>query len=180
MNAELKKLSRQIKQKERELQQLIPEWEGARDEEVNEKRRLDEAHARLNALHAKQGRASKFKTKPERDAYLKQQISSMKAYQTNQASALEMSKAELAGAKHSLGEVDTQVAQVQSKIEDGRKRVVEIGEQMRTLKERQNELSEQRKDKWREQTKFESMVTRDLEQFKGYERELTGMMDKVR
>ncbi len=179
LEIESKQLSRQITEKERDLQMLMPEWEASRNKELAEKRRLDEANARLSALHAKQGRASKFKTKVERDNYLTQQITSMQAYETSQKSALQMSKTELVAARKSSGEVDAQITEVKAKIDDGRQKVTELAEDIRQLKEQHAELSEQRKDKWREDTKLESLVARASDQLRNAERDLAGMMDKV-
>ncbi|KAF9038262.1 RecF/RecN/SMC protein [Hymenopellis radicata] len=178
LETESKQLSRQIKEKERDLQMLMPEWEDSRNREVTEKRRLDEANARISALHAKQGRASKFKTKVERDNYLAQQITSMQAYETSQKSALQMSKTELGAARKSSGEVDAQITEVKAKIDDGRQKVTELAEDIRKLKEQHADLSEQRKDKWREDTKLESLVARASDQLRNAERDLAGMMDK--
>ena len=51
------------------MEELIPEWEEQKIRKSAEKRRLDEASAKLNSLFGKQARASKFYTKAERDAF---------------------------------------------------------------------------------------------------------------
>lgn len=176
--AELEDIATQINSKERTLQKLLPDWESRRSAETIEKRRLDEANARLSALFAKQGRVTKFKNKADRDVYLKQQIASMQAYQTSQTEALQVSKLELDTAQRSQAEVDEKIASLHSKIEDGRQKVTEMADEIRTLKEQQSELTEARKDKWREDTKLESLVGRAADELRTAERQLAGMMDK--
>ncbi|KDR77404.1 hypothetical protein GALMADRAFT_266923 [Galerina marginata CBS 339.88] len=179
LEAELEQLSLQITEKETQLaEELVPAWEEQRTLEVAEKRRLDEASAQLAALFAKQGRASKFRTKAERDTFLRHEIGSVKAYQALQASALESTLAELEGAKRAQGEVDGLIVDVQGKIEDGRKRVKEVTEEVAGLKERQGEMMERRKDLWREDTKLDSLVSRAKDELRTAERSLAGMMDK--
>jgi structural maintenance of chromosome 3 (chondroitin sulfate proteoglycan 6) len=177
-DTELRQVEDQITTREASLAALLPDWEATRAREATERRTLDEASARLGSLFAKQGRGAKFRTKAERDAFLKQEITSMGAYKTSQAAALKTTKAELRDAQKGLGEIDGQIAGVQGKIEDGRKKAKELGEEIAGIKEKQAELTEKRKDLWREDTKLESLVTRAATELKSAERALAGMMDK--
>ena len=99
--------------------------------ESTEKRRLDEASANLNSLFAKQGRVTKFRTKSERDTFLRHEIASVSAYKANQASA----RAELDTGKQSQNEIDTLIQSVQGRIEDGRQKAKEISENLAGLKD---------------------------------------------
>jgi len=105
---------------------------------------LDEASAKLNSLFGKQARASKFYTKAERDAFLRHQITFVSAYKAGQDSALEATHAELTTSRQSLEEIDRLTGGVQEKIEDGRKKVKDITENITGLKEKHAELTEKR------------------------------------
>ncbi|KAJ6547371.1 RecF/RecN/SMC protein [Mycena capillaripes] len=177
-DAELRQVEDQITAREASLAALMPDWEATRAREATERRALDDANARLGSLFAKQGRGAKFRTKAERDAFLKQEITSMGAYKTSQAAALQTTKAGQRDAQKGLGEIDTQIAAVQGKIEDGRKKAKDLGDEISGLKEKQAELSEKRKDLWREDTRLESLVTRAATELKAAERALASMMDK--
>ncbi|KAJ7172679.1 structural maintenance of chromosome protein 3 [Mycena filopes] len=177
-DAELQQVEEKITAREASLAALLPDWESTRAREATERRALDEANARLGSLFAKQGRGAKFRTKAERDAFLKQEITSMNAYKTSQTAALQTTKVELRQAQKGLGEIDAQIAGVQSKIEDGRKKSKGLTEDIAGLKEKQSELTEKRKDLWREDTKLESLVGRAASELKTAERALAGMMDK--
>ena len=59
LEVDLAQVQQKVAEKEAALVALLPEWEEQRTTEATEKRRLDEANAKLNALFAKQGRASK-------------------------------------------------------------------------------------------------------------------------
>lgn len=180
LETELEQVEQKISEKEAALAELLPDWEEHRMREASEKRKLDEANAKLGSLFAKQGRATKFRTRAERDNYLQHEIASMKSYQTTQSDALEAARVDLATARRSQVEVDTQIANAHSKIEDGRKKVKELGDQMVGLKDQHAELVERRKDSWREDTKLDSLVGRAADELKTAERLLGGMMDKVR
>ncbi|KAF4621786.1 hypothetical protein D9613_012208 [Agrocybe pediades] len=178
IEAELEQLEEQIQEKEALLEELLPEWEEHRNAETNEKRRLDEASAKLNSLFSKQGRSTKFRTKSERDAFLRHEIASVSVYKSNQESALETTLGELETSRQSQKEIDTQVLNVQAKIEDGRKKVKDITENVSALKEQHAELVEKRKDLWREDTKLDSLVSRAADELRTSERSLASMMDK--
>jgi len=103
----------------------------------------------------------------------------MSNYQTGQASALEAAKTDLERARRSELELQNQMTEVQEKIEEGRRRAKELSEEISALKEQQMELTEKRKDSWREDTKLDSLVKRASDELRTAERALAGMMDKV-
>nr|VWO98362.1 Cytochrome P450 monooxygenase CYP52X1 [Ganoderma boninense] len=167
-----------ITAKEQELANIIPEWDRVRGEENAERRHLDEARARLEALYAKRGRLDKFRTKAERDRYLRAEIASMQQFRTGQAGALAGLEQELARAQQSLAEVNSSIDATQAKAEDARKQVRELGEKIAQAKDEQAEKTERRKELWREDAKLESLVTNAADELRGAERTLASMMDK--
>lgn len=176
---ELARVGAELTAKEAQLAELTPQWEDARAREKGEKRRLEEASARLTALFAKQGRVTKFRTVAERDKFLQGEISSMQAYKTSQSAALEGTKTELSGAENRLVEIDAEIKGIQTKIEDGRRRVGELQEEIGKHKEQNAVFLEQRKDLWREDTKLENFAARAADELRTAERALAGMMDKA-
>jgi structural maintenance of chromosome 3 (chondroitin sulfate proteoglycan 6) len=175
----LEQVEEKVAEKEAVLQELLPEWEEQRALESTEKRHLDEASANLNSLFAKQGRVTKFRTKSERDAFLRHEIASVSAYKNNQVSALEVTRRELETGKQSQNEIDTLIETVHGKIEDVRQKTKEISENLAGLKEEHTNLTEKRKDLWREDSKVDNLVSRASDELRTAERALAGMMDKV-
>ncbi|KAI9568335.1 RecF/RecN/SMC [Boletus coccyginus] len=167
---ELAALEQQIQLKERELSQLIPRWNDARARESVEKRRMEEARTQLNALFAKQGRVKRFRTKAERDNYLRQEIASLGAYQNT--------RQDLASTKASLDDIVQRVDGIQGSLEDGKQRVRTLGEQLAELKDQQSDLSERRKELWREDSKLGGLLAHAGDELKSAERNLASMMDK--
>ena len=175
----MEQIEEKVAEKEALLQELLPEWEEQRALESTEKRRLDEASANLNSLFAKQGRVTKFRTKSERDAFLRHEIASVSAYKNNQVSALEVTRRELDTGKQSQNEIDTLIQTAHGKIEDVRQKAKEISENLAGLKEEHTKLTESRKDLWREDSKVDNLVSRASDELRTAERALAGMMDKV-
>ncbi|KAJ2918709.1 hypothetical protein MD484_g1714, partial [Candolleomyces efflorescens] len=178
LEEELEQIQLRIHEKQTALDDIFPEWEDRRSKELAEKRRLDEASLRLAALFAKQGRATKFRSKSERDNFLRHEIDSLNTYKTGQRTALEASRAELESLRRSEREIEEQISGAQEKIEDGRKKVKELGDEVNNLKEQYKDLTEKRKDLWREDTKLDSLVSRASDELRSAERSLAGMMDK--
>ena len=179
LQEELTAVESQIVEKEQAFAELSPEWDRVRGLESEERRRLDEARARLEALYAKRGRLDKFRTKAERDRYLRAEIAGMEAFRRTQSAALGSLEGELESARHSLEEINENIEATQKRAEDGRNRVRELGEKIAKLKDDQAEKSEQRKELWREDTKLESLVTHAADELRSAERTLASMMDKV-
>lgn len=179
LESELTTLEQQVQSKERELSQLIPRWNDARAKESTEKRRMEEARTRLNALFAKQGRVKRFRTKAERDNYLRQEIASLEAYQNTRSAVLESTRQDLASTKASLDGVIQRVDGIQGSLEDGKQRVRTLGEQLAERKDQQSDLSERRKELWREDSKLGGVLAHAGDELKSAERNLASMMDKV-
>jgi structural maintenance of chromosome 3 (chondroitin sulfate proteoglycan 6) len=179
LDSELAQITGQIIEKEKVLEVLIPEWDSQRSKEMTERGMLDEANSRLSALFAKQGRVNRFRTKAERDTFLRHEIASIETFQETQSSALRTSQSELEASRRTLLEVEEKITSVQDKIEDGRMRVREMTEQTSKLKDEQGEFSEKKKDLWREDTKLESLVKHAKDELHNAERNLASMMDKV-
>lgn len=147
--------------------------------ETEEKRRLDEARARLDALFAKRGRLNRFRTRAERDQYLRGEIASIDAYRTSQTAALEGLRVTLQDTQQALEDIRTRSDDDANRIEEGRRRAREIAEQLLALKEQHGDLTEKRKNLWREETKLDSLVTHAADELRTAERNLASMMDKV-
>ena len=179
MQEELTAVETQIVEKEQAFAELSPEWDRVRGLESEERRQLDAARARLEALYAKRGRLDKFRTKAERDRYLRAEIAGMEAFRRTQSAALGGLQGELESARNSLKEISENIDATQTRVEDGRNRVRELGEKIAKLKDEQAEKSEQRKELWREDTKLESLVTHAADELRSAERTLASMMDKV-
>ncbi|KAJ3747632.1 structural maintenance of chromosome protein 3 [Lentinula detonsa] len=178
LETELAKVNSEITNREEALVALLPDWETHRANEAAEKRKLDETNVQLQALYAKAGRATRFRTKAERDKFLKQEIESMNAHRQTQQQNLQFSRTHIEETRRSISELDQQIVDIKKKIDDGRLRVTDLSEQSSGLREQHLNLIEERKDLWREDTKMESLVGRAADELRTAERQLASMVDK--
>lgn len=122
---------------------------------------------------------NRFRTKADRDAFLKKEMTSMDAYQGTRTDALEATREELETNKQSLNEVQVRIEGAHESIDDGKRRVKDLAEQLVALKDEQTDLIEKRKEFWREDTKLGSLVSRAADERRSAENNLASMMDKV-
>ncbi|THH30921.1 hypothetical protein EUX98_g3237 [Antrodiella citrinella] len=178
LEAELATVVAQIQEKENALGLLQPDYDALRTQENAERRELDSVKAQLDALFSKRGRMDRFRTKGERDRYLRAEIASVQAYQTAQKAAVEASKADLQTAKNSLAQIEQRLGQAQDTVEDGRDLIRRRADEISEAKDSQSTMSEKRKSFWREETRLRSVVDTQADEFRAAERLLASMMDK--
>lgn len=178
LEAELERVREEIEEKEQALAGLAPQWDEHRARENEERRKLDEARAHLDTLYEKQGRLSRFRTRAERDAYLTNEIASLRAYQATQTASMEAAQRDLERARTTVGEIASRTDGVQNKLEDRRERVRQISDELSGVKEKHSELVEKRKELWREDARLTNTVGHAENELRQHERELASMMDK--
>ncbi|KAI0030417.1 hypothetical protein K488DRAFT_30253, partial [Vararia minispora EC-137] len=178
LEAGLAVVDAQIREKEAELTQLVPQWDAHRLRDAETRRTHDEARGKLAALFAKQRHLTRFRTRAERDAYLKTEISSLEAHRTAQHAALEAQQRELQSTEQALQGVDEQLRDNTERAEEGRNRVKQLSEDITKLTEERVERTERRKELWREDAKGDSARSHALDEFKSAERTLSSMMDR--
>ncbi|KAH8083787.1 structural maintenance of chromosome protein 3 [Cristinia sonorae] len=178
LEAELTTVITQIEQKEAELQALQPEWDALRAEESNLRRELDVSKAELDALFSKRGRLDRFRTKAERDRFLRGEIASVEAYRVSQDAVLTATKNDLVTARRSLEEIVEKLGQAEETVEDGREQMRKLTEDIAKAKDKHATMSEKRKTLWREETRLRSVVDNQADELRAAERLLASMMDK--
>ncbi|CAG8667446.1 1037_t:CDS:10 [Gigaspora margarita] len=175
---ELQNIKANIKQKETELGKIIPvyEKEVAEEAEINE--RLEESELNRQTLYSKQGRSSQFRSKTERDKWLRKEIKEI----DNTMIAQKQQTDELEGQIHDISEsidrVTNEIYDTRSKLEQRKATIEELGNEYNDLKSQRDKLIDQRKELWKEDAQLETKLINAREQWKNYERSLASSMDK--
>ncbi|KAF1988722.1 putative chromosome segregation protein SudA [Aulographum hederae CBS 113979] len=177
-DAELKDVQKQIKQREKELGQLLPEYNAKKDEEAAVRTQLAEAEGTRQRLFAKQGRASQFQNKRQRDDWLQKEID-----ETN--ISLAKQKAVAMQTTEEIEELETDISRLETEVQDLRSRIENRGDDMQTIsqeiekaKETRDGLVDQRKELWREEAKLDSVISNAQQELDKAERFLSHMMDQ--
>ncbi|KAF8578490.1 structural maintenance of chromosome protein 3 [Ramaria rubella] len=178
LELELQEVEEDIKNKEVEIMEIDPDLDTMRSRELAERKKLAESESRLDALYAKQGRLTKFRTKAERDAFLRKEIESIKAYRASLTIDLEGRRDTMDRDKGKLAGLEEREQAVTAEMEERKEKMRILGEDLAKWKETHADKVEQRKDLWREDTKLESTVSHERDELRSAERNLASMMDK--
>jgi structural maintenance of chromosome 3 (chondroitin sulfate proteoglycan 6) len=75
---ELTRLEAQIKRSEESLNKIKPEYDALRSKEADLTRQRDICDQKKNEIYAKQGRSTTFRTKEDRDVWIKNELKKVK------------------------------------------------------------------------------------------------------
>eukprot|EP01047_Picozoa_sp_COSAG01_P140151 COSAG01_NODE_71025_length_257_cov_0.645570_1_plen_85_part_11 len=77
LDAQLVEVQAEVEKVEAELETVAPMYETQMEKENTLKEEIDDVERRTKALNSRQGRASEFTSKKDRDAFLKKQIATL-------------------------------------------------------------------------------------------------------
>jgi structural maintenance of chromosome 3 (chondroitin sulfate proteoglycan 6) len=176
-DAELRDVQRLIHEREKELAQLMPEYNEKKEQEADIGAQLEEARATQNRLRAKQTRSSTFKSKRERDDYLKKQIDDINVtLATRKALALQTSE-EVSELEVQIGKLETEISELRSRQDNRGENMQTIATEVDKAKEVRDRLMDERKELWREDGKLDSMLANAREEHSKAESFLQRVMD---
>ncbi|KKA22661.1 Chromosome segregation protein SudA [Rasamsonia emersonii CBS 393.64] len=176
-DTDLKSVKEAIQKRESELQELIPRFNAAKEQEDKVKVQLDEAETVRQRLYAKQGRNSRFRNKSERDKWLQKEIQETR-------NSITSVKAVRAQTSEDIKELENSIALLEPEIESLRKQIDGRGDAMQSIeqevqaaKDERDRLMDQRKELWREEAKLDSVLANASHEVERAERNLSQMMD---
>jgi structural maintenance of chromosome 3 (chondroitin sulfate proteoglycan 6) len=155
---ELKAVKQDIASKEAELAKILPDYAKRKAKESEVRQSLDIAKATQTRLLSKQARNSRFKTKAERDKWLRDEIESHNT-------ALGEHKANRINANEEVKAVQSEIQNLEREIAGLRKRMEgwsgsrqALHDEVTTAKDGLEKLSDERKVLRREDDRLESIV----------------------
>ncbi|KAB8208941.1 RecF/RecN/SMC [Aspergillus parasiticus] len=174
---ELKSVQAAIQEREAELQQLIPSFNSAKDQEDAVKAQLTEAETSRQRLYAKQSRNSRFRNKSERDKWLQAEIK-------HNYTSISTVQGVMAQTQEDIKELENEIALLEPETErlrkqiDGRGDTIQsVEQQVQAAKDERDRLMDQRKELWREEAKLDSILVNATNEVDRADRSLSQMMD---
>ncbi|KAG5658718.1 hypothetical protein KAF25_007271 [Fusarium avenaceum] len=175
--AELESVQNDIASKEQQLSRIIPAYNEKKQQEDEIRRQLDHAEATRNRLFAKQSRGSQFRTKSERDAWLRKEIQELEINISTQ-------KANKIDADEEVERVHESIAQAEQEVAELRNRLANFSDERAALEDEVakatdvlDKLNDERKLVRREDDKLNSVITNARQEKETAERELSHTMD---
>ncbi|ORX91367.1 structural maintenance of chromosome protein 3 [Basidiobolus meristosporus CBS 931.73] len=178
LSQELERISRSINEKEQELTRVTPEYESAARTESELKESLEKNELQLQALYAKQGRSTQFTSKAQRDRWLRKEIGEIQntlSVQTSQTTELE---SEIQSLNDRKVFIENECQVIRDRLDQRKSNLDALSAEINQLKAQRDEQTDKRKELWREDAKFDSVVSNCREELRRNERTLTSAMDK--
>ncbi|GAB7357313.1 hypothetical protein MBLNU459_g8275t1 [Dothideomycetes sp. NU459] len=175
---DLAQVQSQIQQREAELEELIPQYNAQKEQEAAAKLRLTEAEGQQQRLYAKQGRSVQFKTKRERDTFLRREIEEVNvASATRKAVAMQTTE-DIADLEGAIGSLEVEIEGLRNRIDSRGDESQTHSADVQRAKEERDTLDDQRKDLWREEAKLNTIIQNAQQELEKAERFLSHMMDR--
>ena len=142
---ELQEVQAGLKQRQQQLSQIMPKYIKARDQEKAIKAQLDDADATQKRLFAKQGRSAKFKSKNERDTWLKNEIDEVNiALATRKAVAMQTTE-EIQILEKDIEKMNAEIDDIRKRLDNRSSDMQSVEANVRKAKESKERLDDQRK-----------------------------------
>ncbi|KAI9097065.1 putative chromosome segregation protein SudA [Phlyctochytrium arcticum] len=179
LRTQLAKLDSKIEEKEAELAEVRPLFDAAVAHETSVKEQVDAAEIERNTLYAKQGRNTQFRTKAERDVFLRKEINDLQSTMAAQTDQISQIDQDVAQTKQRLVKIEKDIKRAQSGVEETKQARAEMDQQEQDLRKQRNELDERRKEIWRDESKHSTAAQSAREDLERAERKLYSTMDRV-
>lgn len=177
-DTELKRLRSEISQREKELNGLLPDYNKHRQQEQEIKTKLDDAEASRNRLYTKQGRNARFRSKNERDDWLREQVNDA-IFSLSKVKAVRMqTDEEITQLKTEIEEGEPALEALQDKLSGHGDATSDLDRKIFATKEERDQLMDERKERWREVAKNDTVVAGLKDELSKAERNLSHMMDR--
>ncbi|EAW18970.1 chromosome segregation protein SMC [Aspergillus fischeri NRRL 181] len=174
---DLKTVERAIKEREAELEELIPRFNAVRDQEDNIKAQLNEAETTRQRLYAKQGRNSRFRNKSERDKWLQAEIKENHTSISTVQTVMAQTQEDIKELENDIALLEPETERLRQQIDGRGDTVHSVEQQVQAAKDERDRLMDQRKELWREEAKLDSILANASNEVDRAERTLSQMMD---
>lgn len=179
LDAQLARIRADIQSKQAQLDQLQPTLAGVQSEAEQLRAALQDTTARVSALYSKQGRSAQFRTQQERDEYLRTQMAELDHFLRSQQTRIDDTARERTQATERRTAALRKVTEIEENLESRKDTVQQLASEYAAKRDRRDELSELRKDLWKEEESLRSSLAFAANELSNAQRKLVGMMDKA-
>ncbi|RDW76770.1 chromosome segregation protein SMC [Aspergillus mulundensis] len=174
---DLRTVQSAIEERQTELEELIPRFNAAKDQEDAAKAKLTDAETIRQRLYAKQGRNSRFKNKSERDKWLQSEIKNNNTSISSVQSVISQTQEDIQEIENEIALLEPETERLRQQIDGRGDTIHTVEQQVQSAKDERDKLMDQRKELWREEAKLDSILTNASNEVDRAERNLSHMMD---
>lgn len=179
LETELARIRVEIQQKQAQLEQLRPHLDALHAQAEQLRTALEETKARVSALYSKQGRSAQFRNQQDRDEYLRSKIGSLDQFLRSQQMRMDETGRERASIIEQRNATLRKIQETEESLESRKDTVQQLANEYAAKRDRRDELSEIRKDLWKEEESLRSSLAFAGTELSNAQRKLVGMMDKA-
>jgi structural maintenance of chromosome 3 (chondroitin sulfate proteoglycan 6) len=173
LDAQLVEVQAEVEKVEAELETVAPMYETQMEKENTLKEEIDDVERRTKALNSRQGRASEFTSKKDRDAFLKKQIATLVSTLNQQQQQEKELAAEVSSMERKAGQAEGGIDKTTANLAQLRTEVEECTQKHHDLKKERDEANNTRKELWRGNNEIEQKIQACKEASSKHERTLS-------
>ena len=179
LKRELGELTEEIRTKDGELQSVLPQYNEIREHEQGLNSEISRNEMRQQELYAKQGRGKQFRTKQERDKWLKKEAGAIKKTLASQTEQRDRLQGEVEQLRATISDANCDVTGRQTDLEVKRERIEQLSREHTHLRRERDELNNKRKEYWREESGLDQQIHTIREELSKAERAYRSTMSKT-
>lgn len=176
---ELVQLEGDIRQKQAELNSIMPQYQQHKNQEERLGSRLKGCEQRRSELFAKQGRGQQFSSVQERDVWIKKEAKSL-------STSIQSKDEQIRKVRHEVEELKQKVVNQEQELkergddtEQRRSAIDRANKEYAQLKLKRDDLTNQRKELWRKEASIDQSLQAIRDELSKAERNLRGSMGKA-
>lgn len=175
---DLRNVQDQIKQREAELHSLMPEYTKKKDQERALKQQVHDTETARARLYGKQGRQSQFKSKRDRDDWLRKEIENINMSMATRKAVTMQATDDISELETQIGKLDAETADMRDRIENRGDEQQNMSSEVQKAKDERDQLVDRRKLVWRDVGKLNSVLENARMEYDKAEKFLSHMMDQ--
>ncbi|KAJ1919697.1 Structural maintenance of chromosomes protein 3 [Mycoemilia scoparia] len=177
LQREIENVRKQISQHQEKLDRVKQQYSEAVSQEDELRQKFKSIEFEHNVLLQKQAHGFQFKSKKDRDSYLKTEISELRSSFEKFQEQLSSIEQDRSNAEIRIQEIKASISDSKELIEDAKNKVADLSEKEATLISERDEKTSQRKEAWKNESRLEARSRKIKEEIERNERSLTGAMD---
>lgn len=144
-DTDLNSVQTAIKERESELNEILPPFNSVKGQEDDVKMKLSESETSRQRLYAKQGRNSRFKSKSERDKWLQAEIKDNRNSVSTVQGVMKQTKEDIKELENEIANLEPETESLRDQINGRGDAVHSVDQQVQQAKDERDRLMDQRK-----------------------------------
>jgi structural maintenance of chromosome 3 (chondroitin sulfate proteoglycan 6) len=175
--ADLKNVQQQIKVREDELKQLLPQYTAKKEQEIGIRAQLDEARGQQKRLEDKQGRTAFYGNKRQRDDALRSEINDTSVDLATRKAVLVDTTEEIANLEKDIQRLEGEIEELRATLDNQGDNTLTHATQVQNARDKRERLQDQQKELWREEARLINQLQNGESQLHSAERAWSSLMD---